>query len=407
MIFIFCPSKGYETFYLLIEALKYELSLLGIESIYTNTLQGVAINSTVICFGYQCLMITQFSYSKTIFNNYKIIIYNTEQLSSGKWDYMLNQFKKAVEIWDYSNNNIKFLSSIGINNTRYIPFAYSKTYELINDVAYNNDRYNITNPNGGLAFIGTPNNRRDLILNNIEKYIPISKHSSTFFDNYIKLLKSNGIFVNIHYYIPSILEIVRIIPLICNRCCVITEHSDDPILDEIFSEYVNWIDFQSDYKEQLISYINNSKEFADIAYNKFKNNFKYSDLLISSGCITKLNDLINTTNMIHDMLCESILSNMKETDKFNALYGTSNHYIDVTAKIYEHFINDNCIHIPEKCKFNDYFGDPLENIPKTLIIIINNTISVLNNDYICDYRSNKSMFIIPENNSFDLNIQLE
>ena len=107
------------------------------------------------------------------------------------------------------------------------------------------------------------------------------------------------------------------------------------------------------------------------------------------------------------MLCESILDNMKETDKFNALYGTSNHYIDVTAKIYECFVNNNCIHIPEKCKFNDYFGDPSENIPKTLIIIINNTISVLNNDYICDYRLNKSMFIIPENNSFDINIQLE
>jgi hypothetical protein len=308
MIVIYCSNDPY--FYLIINALKYELSeLLGYDVKYIQSLSDLNTSDIVICFGFQ-QMIQTIPNIDEFCKKYKIIIYNTEQLQTPEWTNMIHYMINAVEIWDYSMRNINILANKNIFNVRYVPFGYSTAYELIN----NPD--DISRYNKYLTFIGTRNNRRQNILNKLSKQYPVDiygfdNNKIVFYDNYTKLVESNGIYINIHFYIPSILEIVRLVPLICNKCCIITENSNDPVLDKTFAEYVQWINIESDYEEQLRNIMKNAKNIADESYNKFKN-YKYSDILTNNGCIAKLNDLtyINTN----------------VTNKIQVFYGNNNIY---------------------------------------------------------------------------------
>jgi hypothetical protein len=62
-------------------------------------------------------------------------------------------------------------------------------------------------------------------------------------------------------------------------------------------------------------------------------------------------------------------------------YGNNNKFIDVTTQFINNFIKDNKVYIPQYTDFNSYFGDPLPDIPKKLIIQVNNrNIAINEND---------------------------
>jgi hypothetical protein len=61
-------------------------------------------------------------------------------------------------------------------------------------------------------------------------------------ESYDEFVKENMVYLNIHYYIPSILEIVRITPLLSQGHLVISERSNDEYLDRLFSPYIVWIE---------------------------------------------------------------------------------------------------------------------------------------------------------------------
>lgn len=76
--------------------------------------------------------------------------------------------------------------------------------------------------------------------------------------------------------------------------------------------------------------------------------------------------------------------------KLQAYYGNTKKFIDITNKLSENFISNNCLFIPKNTGFNNYFGDPLPNIVKKIVI---------------NYKNN--IYEIPENTESDFQILLD
>jgi len=217
---------------------------------------------------------------KNYANITNIHLYNTEQLQSKSWDYMVYTSLKVREWWDYSLTNIEYLKQ---NNfpvkTKHIYFCYSEVLEV--PLSKDLNKTSIT-------FFGTHHERRYNLCNtlqnnfsNIEvKYNTSGNLYKEVYDDYIS---RNMIYLNIHYYVPSILEIVRIVPLLCQGHLVITEKSDDKNLDNLFEPYVVWFEDIINNISLLEDKIKNhdNQKLKD----KFKNELNFKNLLKSFNLI--------------------------------------------------------------------------------------------------------------------------
>jgi len=281
---IVCPSRLYNYFHHLIITFQHELK---INSIITDTSQINTLKSKkIILFGAQGL-INNLNYSEFLASN-KVYLYNTEQLPSTRWDYIINNSIGIEEWWDYSLVNITYLKdkkfSIPTEKVKHIPFCYSSILEiplveqpqLVKNVitffgAHHQRRYDTC-----ITFQNALSNH-NIIIN----YDTSDKLHNTNYNNFVK---RNMIYLNIHYYVPSILEIVRIVPLLCQGHLVISERSDDENLDILFSPYLVWLDelYNTDGSiniPKLLNIINNHDN------NKLKEQFKslhFKDILDSS-----------------------------------------------------------------------------------------------------------------------------
>jgi len=96
-----------------------------------------------------------------------------------------------------------------------------------------------------------------------------------------------------------------------------------------------------------------------------------------------------------------------------AEYGTNDKYINVTEQVIKHFLKNNTIHIPIKCNFNLYFGDPIKNKKKRLLIKVNDEQNfipeqngkVLNININTNKISDKTKTIIPTKENVNKKIQ--
>lgn len=271
--YIVCPERIKEVFRHLILSFQYELKIDCI--LYDVNDIFKLMNKKVILFGAQELC-KYYEYSSFLLFN-DVYLYNTEQLQSKSWDYMINLSLKVKEWWDYSLVNINYLKSNV--PTKHIYFGYSEILELPLSLL---DKTSIT-------FFGTHHNRRYELCNKLQsnigskftiKYNTSGNLYKEVYDNYIS---NNMIYLNIHYYNPSILEIVRIVPLLCQGHLVITEHSDDKHLDSLFDPYVIWFEDVIDNMPLLEDKIKNhdNKKLKE----KFKNELNFKNILNSFNLI--------------------------------------------------------------------------------------------------------------------------
>jgi hypothetical protein len=220
-------------------------------------------NKNIILFGAQELC--KFNEYIPFLRVNNVYLYNTEQLPSKNWDYMINMSKDYIkEWWDYSKVNINYLNIT--KPVKYLYFCYSKSLEIHPIYPLNKSV---------ITFFGTHNQRRWEICSafndKLKPYNIILKYNASgnlineVYDEYISRY---SIYFNVHYYTPSILEIVRLTPLLCQGHIVITEHSNDEDLDNLFSPYVIWYE---DIKDNIPLLLERIKTHDN---EKLKNNFK-------------------------------------------------------------------------------------------------------------------------------------
>jgi len=201
----------------------------------------------------------------------KVIIYNTEQLPSEIWNFMLPFMAQCRAIWDYAPANIAYLKKKDIETGYFVPLQLSPSYKIKEDGLCPASRSNgrpgatadsvgirpqptgvsgtsLTSPVGRgrkcneekkLIFIGEVNQRREEIFKKItEMGVELEIYNNTAFgDKYKEIVANNKYFLNVHFYQPSILEVFRIVPLLSNDKVVISEPSDDQELDQFYQKH--------------------------------------------------------------------------------------------------------------------------------------------------------------------------
>ena len=198
--------------------------------------------------------------------------------------YILNIFKKALYIFDYSYKNTDFLRKNGLNAIT-VPYGFSPILSV------NIQPIPISERNIDILWYGNKCPRRKKLLDRMGKINIVIKDSSLW-NNPLKQLgdisydKTNTvnntkIVLNIKYDSPSwsIIETPRIIHAISNGCLVISESSYDSQLNAELKENIV-LCHHSQLADMCIFYLSNPdilQKKINKTYNWLINNYKYSD----------------------------------------------------------------------------------------------------------------------------------
>lgn len=165
------------------------------------------------------------------------IIFNTEQIlyTSNVWKKNILEYAKKFKIWDYSENNISYLASLGYKNINYFRIGFQK--KLV--------RLRRKNQDIDILFYGSLDERRKNILSRLSN---LGLKVKTLFGVYSRdrddWIERSKIVLNLHYKDFQIFEIIRVFYLMTNSVCFVSEISKNTIIDKI---YMNKI-FFSDYE---------------------------------------------------------------------------------------------------------------------------------------------------------------
>jgi hypothetical protein len=250
--YIVCPSYCYKIFNTLINVLSQEFDM--IVHIFDNICDLHSKN--ILLFGYQHVPNLQ-----DLLKHNHVCVYNLEQLVCGKWDPYLHDLTNAYEIWDYSTLNILYLAEYFPHlRAQYVPIGYSDFFRL--------EEHSPTSLK--YAFIGNLSPRRKIILDQLDNSIELYNHH--YFNDLNDMIKKHSIFVNLHFYEPpTILETTRIIPLLANEKIVITESSDDKILDLMFDGNIVFHQFSDPIPTNV--------QFSKENFSKFKTTHHWKNYL--------------------------------------------------------------------------------------------------------------------------------
>jgi|GEM_PF-2247882 len=261
-------------------------------------------NNTLVILGYN-IDFNILEYREK-YPNYKIVIYQLEQLYDNKsqW-YDINNKNGAVvnrtkhiqkslsecdEIWDYDLDNINFLKAEGFNNIIHVPLEYTEDLIKIN---------NIINPKYELLFLGSVNDKRAKILSLLcDKYnicilapeVDCSKYKnynfgkcmnpSAFGDDLYEYVFNSKIIINLHYYESCLQEQVRLFELLINGRVIVSEKS----IRNYFGNLIYEFDDEKDMFKKIYFLLKNniwknnsiSKKFKNKEYKRFRVGIAYN-----------------------------------------------------------------------------------------------------------------------------------
>lgn len=161
------------------------------------------------------------------------IVYNFEQLVTKRvWDdSFFMKCSKAKIIFDYSLENIKVFKDKGLD-AKHFPYGWTPfcEYEGL-----------IKKKDIDVIFLGSKSVRRNNILGKLGE--GVYYRDNVFGEMYDEIINKAKFSLNIHYYEgSSILEVARIVPLICRGVIVISERSDDKYYDDRMEDIIIYID---------------------------------------------------------------------------------------------------------------------------------------------------------------------
>lgn len=161
------------------------------------------------------------------------IVYNFEQLVTKRvWgDSFFMKCSKAKIIFDYSLENIKVFKDKGLD-AKHFPYGWTPFCEY---------EGSIKKKDIDVIFLGSKSVRRNNILGKLGE--GVYYRDNVFGEMYDEIINKAKFSLNIHYYEgSSILEVARIVPLICRGVIVISERSDDKYYDDRMEGIIIYID---------------------------------------------------------------------------------------------------------------------------------------------------------------------
>lgn len=166
----------------------------------------------------------------------RYIAYNFEQLTTDKplSSLLLERFLGAVMVWDYSPLNIKLLHSLGVPAVL-LPYGFSPGMRQPGFNARVDKDIDI-------MFVGALNPARESVLAPFRADAGLKTFfGSAWGPELLRVYERSKLSLNLHYFGGrTILEVHRIIPLITHGVIVVSPHSDDAQLDQMFAGLVNF-----------------------------------------------------------------------------------------------------------------------------------------------------------------------
>lgn len=154
----------------------------------------------------------------------KIITYQLEQLFYGsRWVSKTNiEFlKKSDQVWDYDEENIRFLYDQFKIKAMFMPLQYVPQLTMLPLLDINKHDIDI-------LFYGSLNDKRRKVIDSIKTKLPnrnIISSDVLWDDELNDHIQRSKIILNLHYYDTNRLEQARIFFLLANHKCVVSETS--------------------------------------------------------------------------------------------------------------------------------------------------------------------------------------
>jgi hypothetical protein len=227
------------TFAEIVQGLYQSLIQCGYVCEVVNTVGKDHHTSVYIMFGMN-------DYAGTVPLNY--IVYQLEQTTcheESKWftERYINFLKGAIEVWEYSLVNLQFLRGKGIEKIRYVPLQFMEVDTRVDTKV---------NKTIDFLFFGSLNERRRLILNRLQEAgLKVVVKENLWKDEREQLITQSKYIINLHYYQNSILETARLSHLLGKGCLVVSERSQDPILDRWHQKYLIFLEKEKDIVDQF------------------------------------------------------------------------------------------------------------------------------------------------------------
>jgi len=217
----------------LIDILYDSLEQLGVEvSRTTNNFIGQSIN----VFVGSTLFFPESFFRQIQETGMPYIVFQLEALDQNLGFFRNNTaylkfLRGALQVWDYSETNVQFLSDRSITHARHIPIGYSPGLEkILHDQAKEID----------VLFYGAMSPRRRKIMMELRgRTIKVKYLFGVYGSERDITIGKSKIVINIHQFSTMQLEQLRISYLLNNKCLVVSEISDSNLYGDgvVFSEY--------------------------------------------------------------------------------------------------------------------------------------------------------------------------
>jgi hypothetical protein len=202
--------------------LRYGLEDLGYQVIFGNGLQKDSLN---IVLGYHLL------WGKRLPNGYNCIIYQLEQLSEKEeWQCpFLETLRSPCIVWDFSEENIRFLAQRGIRAI-YKPIGF---HPKMQRVAHHPVK------DVDILFYGSMNERRQRVLAELAKRFNLKSLFGAYGEQRDVWISRSKIVLAVHFYETKLYDEVRLSYLLNNKVFTVVEDS----LHKKYEDFIVYADY--------------------------------------------------------------------------------------------------------------------------------------------------------------------
>ena len=181
------------------------------------------------------------------------VVWQFEQMSS-KWfeARYLEILRGAKAVLDYSQYNCEELQSRFGIKAHFVPV-------LPLGVGVGSGSTRNCNKTIDVLFCGSMNDRRKIIIDKLEtKGLKVECRSDLWRHKLTTRIKQARLCLNMHYYPDATLETTRLLTLVNLGATILSEPSTDPVLDEHYSKYVTFADYDQ-LVDQAIEIVKSAK----------------------------------------------------------------------------------------------------------------------------------------------------
>lgn len=242
------------------------------------------------------------------FDNLAFIIINFEQASSpyANWECYLDRIKKSVAIVDYSLvNAARWRETVPQVPLFVCPLGHHPTFCSLGSQSANSQPSGSFQPLAchpsavektprktlDVLMFGTPHPRREAVIQQLRTEGWAAELVSNLFGEALwEKIASSRIVINVHFYMPCILEQSRLAPLVSSGVMVVSESTEECWIQE---QYKDCSVFSSldDLTRTCSSFLKETSRchaFAQQAQQRFQRRCSFSDFVSQSGLLLLL-----------------------------------------------------------------------------------------------------------------------